>query len=143
MFWLRGDLGVTAGATFTWADQSGNSRYASQSTAASQPTVTSATDYMNYNPGIKEVANQWLIIGIAWDDNTALYQRQSHLASDSVRLYLGATPLSTTLNSSNSYTFGADKSYVVMGDNAGALCGVGSNVSAKPLTVDQRPLSFI
>jgi hypothetical protein len=63
MFWLRGDLGITTGATFTWADQSGNGRSASQSTAAAQPTVTSATaDYMNYNPGIKLVQNNWLIM---------------------------------------------------------------------------------
>ena len=327
MFWLRGDLGITAGATFTWADQSSNNRYASQATAAAQPIVTTSADYMNYNPGIKIVANQWLImnggfntagstaneiylvykkatgspdgfvlgtnvpgnrsyfygsgvvqygnsnkpttiapgyvtnganifigkffsstdayqaangaalsllapqvapatfttpvavgdqptnsggynafgytgnvmelvgynaeidvtgtqrqqvesylalkygitldsvgtggnyynsaggsvyqggggtgyftniIGIARDDNTALYQRQSHLASDSVRLYLGSTPLTATMNGSNTSTFSTDKSYVVMGDNAGNLCGVGTNASAKPLTVDQR-----
>lgn len=332
MFWLRGDLGITTGATFTWADQSGNGRTASQATAADQPTVTSATaDYMNYNPGIKVVQNNWLImngglnaagttaneiflvykmlagssdgmvlgtevpgnrsyfygsgvvqygnsnkpttiatgyvtnganifvgkffsatdaaqaangatfyalastaapisapaafttpvavgvqpnngggynafgyagnvmelvgynaeidltgtqrqqvesylalkygitldsvgtgghyynsggssvyqggggtgfftniIGIARDDNTALYQRQSHLANDSVRLYMGSTPLATATNGANTATFSADKSYIVMGDNAGKFCGVGSNASAKPAAVDQR-----
>ena len=328
MFWLRGDLGVTTGATFTWADQSGNNRYVSQSTAADQPVVTTATaDYMNYNPGIKVVADEWLImngglntagttanevylvykmakgsadgmvlgtevpgnrsyfygsgvvqygnsgkpttiapgyvtnganifvgkffsttdaaqaangavfsalapantpmtfttpvavgaqpnngggynafgytgnvmelvgynaeidltgtqrqqvesylalkygitldsvgsggyyynsagsavyqggggsgyftniLGIARDDNTALYQRQSHLANDSVRLSLGGTPLAAATNGANAATFGADKSYIVMGDNAGNFCGSGSNVTAKPATVDER-----
>jgi hypothetical protein len=328
MFWLRGDLGVTAGATFTWADQSGNNRFVSQATAADQPVVTTATaDYMNYNPGVKIVADEWLImngglnaagttaneiylvykkatgsadgmvigtnvpgnrsyfygsgvvqygnsgkpvtiapgyvtnganifvgkffsasdaaqaangavfsaltpvnppatfttpvavgaqpsnsggynafgytgnvmelvgynaeidltgtqrqqvesylalkygitldsvgsggyyynsagssvyqggggsgyftniIGIARDDNTALYQRQSHLANDSVRLYLGGTPLATATNGANTATFGADRSYIVMGDNAGNFCGSGNNVTAKPATVDER-----
>ena len=331
MFWLRGDLGITTGATFTWADQSGNGRNASQATAGVQPTVTTAaTDLMNYNPGIKIVQDNWLImngglntagstaneiflvykkltgssdgmvlgtdvpmnrsyffgsgvvqygnggkpttiapgyvtnganifagkffsttdlaqaangasfftlsqgasptapaafttpvaigaqpsngggynafgyagnvmemvgynaeidltgtqrqqvesylalkygvtldsvgtggyyynsagspvyqggggtgfftniIGIARDDNTALYQRQSHLANDSVRLYMGSVPLTAVTNGANTATFGADNSYVVMGDNAGNFCGVGSNVTAKPLTVDQR-----
>jgi len=78
------------------------------------------------------------IIGIARDGNTALYQRQSHLANDSVRLYLGSTPLSAALNSANTATFSADKSYIVMGDNAGNFCASGSNASAKPVTVDQR-----
>jgi len=328
MFWLRGDAGITTGATFTWADQSGQSRNSTQSTAADQPTVTTATaDFMNYNPGIKIVADQWLImanglnnagttaneiflvykelagapdgmvigtevpgnrnyfygsgvvqygtsgkpatpapgyvakapdifvgkffsatdaaqaangavfsaltpvtapanfttptaigaqpsnsggynafgysgnvmelvgynaeidltgterqqvesylaikygitldsvgtggnyynssgssvyqggggagyfndiLGIARDDNESLYQRQSHLLSDSVRLYLGATPLATTTNQANTGTFSANHSYIVMGDNLGNLCGSGSNITAKPVAVDQR-----
>jgi hypothetical protein len=327
MFWLRGDAGITTGATFTWADQSGQGRNSIQSTAIDQPTVTTATtDFMNYNPGIKIVANQWLImanglnnagttaneiflvykeltgapdgmvlgtevpgnrsyfygsgvvqygnsskptapagyvanapdifvgkffsatdaaqaangsvfsalapasapasfstptaigvqptnsggynafgysgnvmelvgynaeidltgtlrqqvesylaikygitldsvgtggnyynsagnsvyqggggsgyfnhiLGIARDDNESLYQRQSHLTSDSVRLYLGSAPLSTTTNQANTATFASDKSYVVMGDNRGNLCELGSNIGAKPVAVDQR-----
>lgn len=328
MFWLRGDAGITTGATFTWADQSGQGRNSVQSTAIDQPTLTTATsDFMNYNPGIKVVADQWLImanglnnagttaneiflvykelagagdgmvigtevpgnrsyfygsgvvqygnsgkpataapgyvanapdifvgkffsstdaaqaangavfsalapinapttfttptavgaqpnngggynafgysgnvmelvgynaeidltgterqqvesylaikygitldsvgtsgnyynssgnsvyqggggagyfndiLGIARDDNESLYQRQSHLRSDSVRLYLGATPLAATTNQANTATFGVDQSYIVMGDNLGNLCSSGSNVTAKPVTVDQR-----
>ena len=328
MFWLRGDAGITTGATFTWADQSGQGRNSIQSTAIDQPTVTTATtDFMNYNPGIKVVADQWLImanglnnagttakeiflvykelagagdgmvigtevpgnrsyfygsgvvqygnsgkpatpasgyvanapdifvgkffsatdaaqaangavfsalapisapttfttptavgaqpnnsggynafgysgnimelvgynaeidltgtkrqqvesylaikygitldsvgtggnyynssgssvyqggggsgyfndiLGIARDDNESLYQRQSHLLSDSVRLYLGATPLATTTNQANTATFSADKSYIVMGDNLGNFCGLGNNVAAKPVTVVER-----
>jgi hypothetical protein len=328
MFWLRGDAGITTGATFTWADQSSQGRNSVQSTAAAQPVVTTATsDFMNYNPGVKVVANQWLImanglnnagttaneiflvykelagapdgmvigtevpgnrsyfygsgvvqygnsnkpstaapgyvanapdifvgkffsstdaaqaangavfsalapinapanfttptavgvqpsnsggfnafgysgnvmelvgynaeidltgterqqvesylaikygitldsvgtggnyynssgssvyqggggsgyfndiLGIARDDNESLYQRQSHLSSDSVRLYLGATPLATTTNQANTATFSTNQSYIVMGDNLGNLCGSGSNVTAKPVAVDQR-----
>ena len=328
MFWLRGDAGITTGATFTWADQSGQGRNSVQSTAIDQPTVTTATtDFMNYNPGIKVVADQWLImanglnnagttaneiflvykelagagdgmvigtevpgnrsyfygsgvvqygnsgkpatpapgyvanapdifvgkffsaadaaqaangavfsalapvnppaafatptavgaqpnngggynafgysgnvmelvgynaeidltgterqqvesylaikygitldsvgtgghyynssgssvyqggggsgyfndiLGIARDDNESLYQRQSHLLSDSVRLYLGATPLATTTSQANTGTFSANQSYIVMGDNVGNLCAEGNNVTAKPVAVDQR-----
>ena len=328
MFWLRGDAGITTGATFTWADQSGQGRNSVQATAGDQPTVTTATtDFMNYNPGIKVVADQWLImanglnnagttaneiflvykelagagdgmvigtevpgnrsyfygsgvvqygnsgkpatpapgyvanapdifvgkffsstdaaqaangavfsalapintpanfttptavgaqpnngggynafgysgnimelvgynaeidltgterqrvesylaikygitldsvgtggnyynssgnsvyqggggagyfndiLGIARDDNESLYQRQSHLLSDSVRLYLGATPLATTTNQANTATFSTDQSYIVMGDNLGNFCGSGSNITAKPVAVDQR-----
>jgi hypothetical protein len=66
MLWLKGDAGVTIGATFTWADQSGHGRNGVQSTAAAQPTVTTAAaDFMNYNPGLKFVADQWLITGSA------------------------------------------------------------------------------
>ena len=328
MFWLRGDAGITTGATFTWADQSGQGRNSVQSTAIDQPTVTTATsDFMNYNPGIKVVADQWLImanglnnagttaneiflvykelagagdgmvigtevpgnrsyfygsgvvqygnsgkpataapgyvanapdifvgkffsatdaaqaangsvfsaltpvsapttfttptavgvqpsnsggfnafgysgnvmelvgynaeidltgterqqvesylsikygitldsvgtggnyynssgssvyqggggsgyfndiLGIARDDNESLYQRQSHLSSDSVRLYLGATPLATTTNQANTATFSANQSYIVMGDNLGNLCSSGNNIAAKPAAVDER-----
>ncbi|MDR3713844.1 MAG: T9SS type A sorting domain-containing protein [Puia sp.] len=328
MFWLRGDLGVTPGTTFTWTDQSGLGRNSTQATTANQPTVTStAADYMNYNPGIKVVADQWLImannfntagntaneiflvykklagsadgfvlgtetpgnrsyfygsgvvqygnsnkptviapgyvtngpnifvgkffsatdgyqaangavfsaltpatapasfttpvaigaqptnsggynafgytgnimelvgynteidatlpqrqqiesylalkygitldsigtggqyynsagtpvyqggggsgfftniIGIARDDNTSLYQKQSHLATDSVRLYLGSVPLAAATNGSNTATFGANNSYIVMGDNQGNLCQTGGHTIAKPALVDQR-----
>jgi Secretion system C-terminal sorting domain len=329
MLWLKGDAGVTTGATFTWADQSGHGRNGVQSTAAAQPTVTTATaDYMNYNPGLKFVANQWLItgsaintagttanevflvykeapstpdgfvlgtetpgnrfyfygsgvaqfgnsgkppvaapgyvtnganlfagkfftaadaahaangasffalapavapatfttpvavgvqpsnsggfnafgytgntmevvsydaeidltgtlrqqvesylalkygitldsvgtggnyynsaggsvytggggngyftniIGIARDDNSTLLQRQSHLASDSVRLYLGATPLAAATNQANGNGFAADNSYIVMGDNQGSLCANGSaSALVKPASVISR-----
>ena len=37
--WFDGDTGVTAGATFTWADQSGNGNDVTQSTANLQPSI--------------------------------------------------------------------------------------------------------
>lgn len=329
MLWLKGDAGVTTGATFTWADQSGHGRSGVQSTAAAQPAVTTAAaDYMNYNPGLKFVANQWLItgssintagttanevylvykmapstpdgfvlgtetpgnrlyfwgsgvaqlgnsgkpavaapgyvtnganlfvgkffsaadaahaangasffaltpvsapatfttpvavgvqpsnsggfnafgytgntmevvsydaeidltgtqrqqvesylalkygitldsvgtggnyynsagasvytggggngyftniIGIGRDDNSTLLQRQSHLASDSVRLYLGATPLAAATNQANGNGFAADNTYIVMGDNQGSLCANGSAAAlVKPASVISR-----
>src|ERR1019366_499124 len=39
-FRFRSDLGVTPGATFTWADQSGNGHTATQATGVQQPTLT-------------------------------------------------------------------------------------------------------
>lgn len=38
--WLQADRGVTTGATFTWADQSGNGINYTQATAAKQPAQT-------------------------------------------------------------------------------------------------------
>jgi hypothetical protein len=46
-FWFRSDVGVTTGATFTWADQSGLGRNATQSTGGSQPTLTTASAAWN------------------------------------------------------------------------------------------------
>lgn len=40
IFWLRADLGVTTGATFTWADQSSSGFNVVQSTAGQQPAKT-------------------------------------------------------------------------------------------------------
>lgn len=48
--WLKANTGVTTGATFTWADQSGNSRNGTQTTAANQPTLTATS--INYNPAV-------------------------------------------------------------------------------------------
>ncbi|HLX66221.1 MAG TPA: T9SS type A sorting domain-containing protein [Puia sp.] len=328
MVWLRGDAGVSPGATFTWTDQSGNGRSGVQATAADQPTVTTtAAQYMNYNPGLNFVANQWLIlgtsvntagttasefylvyqnvhsapdgfvlgtetpgnrlyywgsgvvqlgssgkpatiapgyvtgganifvgkffsaadgaqaangstfsalapatapaalttpvavgvqpnngggfnafgytgntmevvgynaeidltgterqqvesylalkygvtldsvgtggnyynsagssvytggggngyftdiIGIARDDNSTLYQRQSHLANDSVRLYLGSAPLTATTNQTNGNSFAADKTYIVMGDNQSSLCTNATTSLFKPASVISR-----
>ena len=48
--WLKADVGVTTGATLTWADQSGNSRNGTQATATNQPTVNA--NLINYNPAL-------------------------------------------------------------------------------------------
>ena len=48
--WLKANQGVTTGATMIWADQSGNSRNAVQSTAANQPTAPS--NVFNFNPSL-------------------------------------------------------------------------------------------
>jgi hypothetical protein len=40
VLWLRSDLGVTTGATFTWADQSGIGNNVVQATAINQPTLS-------------------------------------------------------------------------------------------------------
>lgn len=45
--WVRADLGVTLGATVTWADQSGKGRNATQSTASKQPTVATVAGLNN------------------------------------------------------------------------------------------------
>lgn len=58
------------------------------------------------------------IIGIARDDNSALYQRQSHIANDSVRLYIG--DLAGT-NAANTGFFRSDEQFILIGDNNEAI----------------------
>ncbi len=48
--WLKADLGVTTGATLTWADQSGNSRNGVQTTSTFQPVLNS--NVFNFNPAL-------------------------------------------------------------------------------------------
>ncbi len=50
--WWRADLGVSGGGDTaqTWADQSGNERDASQSTAANRPIKTTSNNNLNFNP---------------------------------------------------------------------------------------------
>ncbi len=48
--WLKADLGVTTGATLTWADQSGFNRNGVQSTATNQAVFNS--NVFNFNPAL-------------------------------------------------------------------------------------------
>ena len=64
------------------------------------------------------------IIGIGRDDNSALNQRQSHLSSDSVRLYIGK--LDTT-NAANTGSFKEDEQFIMTGDNNAAMNNNSSN----------------
>lgn len=64
--WLRSDLGVTEGSTFTWADQSGlgdSNRNAVQATAANQPTVDPTDPHFNGKPAIVFTGAQVLNTG--------------------------------------------------------------------------------
>ncbi|MGN6435256.1 MAG: T9SS type A sorting domain-containing protein [Agriterribacter sp.] len=54
------------------------------------------------------------IIGIGRDDNSDLYQKQSHTGNDFVRVYINSLASS---NKDNSGTFDADNSFLVLGDN--------------------------
>jgi hypothetical protein len=63
------------------------------------------------------------VIGIARDDSSALYQRQSHQVDDSTRIYLSTL---STLNSSNGGTFSSDEQFLLVGHNSGALKSEGS-----------------
>ncbi len=63
------------------------------------------------------------IIGIGRDDVSALYQKQSHTPSDSIRVYLGTI---ATTNIDNPNTFSNDISYIVVGDDNAAIHSNGS-----------------
>ncbi len=64
------------------------------------------------------------VIALARDDNSALYQRQSHIASDSVRLYIGDL---ATVNRANSAAFGGDEQFIVTGDNNAPIANNSGN----------------
>jgi hypothetical protein len=57
-FWVRADAGVTTGATFTWADQSGNNDNVSISTAGLQPQLV--TNVINGLPVVRFSGGQRL-----------------------------------------------------------------------------------
>ena len=60
---LMSDMGVTTGATFTWADQTANGRNFTQSTGGNQPTVTTGGAGINGVAAIKFVgaSSQYLV----------------------------------------------------------------------------------
>jgi uncharacterized repeat protein (TIGR01451 family) len=61
--WLKADAGLTTGATMTWLDQSGNGHNASQSVAASQPTLHS--NAINFNPSLVFANNRNNFLSVA------------------------------------------------------------------------------
>ena len=63
------------------------------------------------------------VIGIARDDSSGLYQKQSHQLDDSARIYLSA--LAAT-NSANTGTFSSNNQFVVMGNNKLSMANTGS-----------------
>jgi hypothetical protein len=75
------------------------------------------------------------VIGIARDDFSALYQRQSHQIDDSTRMYLSTL---STMNSSNSGTFSSDEHFLLMGNNSDPLKSEGSTEYPPSLGVFSR-----
>ncbi len=70
------------------------------------------------------------IIGIGRDDNSALVQRQSHPLDDSFRLYGGTLAAD---NSTNSFSFSSDLSFVVIGANSGVMCAQAATLNELPV----------
>tara|TARA_B100000809_G_scaffold184866_1_gene182898 strand:- start:516 stop:3248 length:2733 start_codon:yes stop_codon:yes gene_type:complete len=70
------------------------------------------------------------IIGIGREDDTDLYQKQSHTIDDSTRIYLNA--LQTT-NAANSGAIG-DFSFIMMGDNQGKISATAASNTEIPGT---------
>jgi hypothetical protein len=64
--WLESDLGVTTGATFTWADQSGSGNNFHQTTAGNQPTVNASDAAYNGQATLSFTGGQFLDQVSAW-----------------------------------------------------------------------------
>jgi hypothetical protein len=75
------------------------------------------------------------IYGIGRDDNSALNQKQSKEATDSVRIYLN-TLVST--NAANTGSFSSDLSFVIAGDNNGVMQSSPASQSEKPAGIYSR-----
>ena len=70
------------------------------------------------------------IIGIGRDDVEALIQKQSHTIDDTTRIYLNT--LHAT-NIGNTGSFASDVSYIVMGDNQGAIHNTAASNAEVPV----------
>jgi len=84
-------------------------------TASNSNNIWDASDGTAYQNGI---------IGIGRDDASGFVQKQSHTHDDTTRIYLGTLSTSNTLNAT---TFPNSHSWVLMGDNQGAM---NANVTA-------------
>ncbi|UTW61897.1 hypothetical protein KFE98_18065 [bacterium SCSIO 12741] len=78
------------------------------------------------------------IIGIGRDDNEELLQKQSHDASDTMRIYASSLATSNASNTATTGNFGADRAYVIMGHNNGFMCAQPSTISEIPAGVNSR-----
>lgn len=75
------------------------------------------------------------IIGISRDDQSSLYQKQSHNNDDSVRIYLSTLAATNITNTGTT----ADLSAIVMGANTGKLCSsAASNIDIPSGVVKTR-----
>lgn len=59
--WLKADAGVSPGATFTWADQSGLANNATQSVGANQPSFSATSAAWGGRPCLTFGAAKWLL----------------------------------------------------------------------------------
>jgi hypothetical protein len=75
------------------------------------------------------------IYGIGRDDNSALIQRQSKDAVDSVRIYLSS--LAST-NAANTGSFSSDLSFVIAGDNNAPMHSTAASKAEKPAGIYSR-----
>lgn len=94
--------------------------------------TTSPSDYMSSNAGLiwyGQSAYHNNVIGIGRDDLSTLYQKQSHNADDSVRIYL-STLVAT--NAANAGTFSLDRSFVISGATTGKMCATASSIGEMP-----------
>ena len=95
-------------------------------------TSAAPSDYMSSNAGLiwyGQSAYQNNVIGIGRDDLSTLYQKQSHNADDTVRIYLST--LQTT-NAANAGTFALDRSFVLAGANTGKMCATAASIGEMP-----------
>jgi gliding motility-associated-like protein len=75
------------------------------------------------------------VIGIGRDDNSTLYQKQSHELWDNSRIYLNNL---TTSNTTNSGTFTTDNQFLIMGNNSDFISVTDAANTEKPAGVFAR-----
>ncbi len=75
------------------------------------------------------------IIGLVRDEDEDLLQKQSHTNDDVTRIYLNTLQAK---NTDNTGSFSSDRSYLVIGDNQGALCNTAAVQNEKPAGIYSR-----
>jgi hypothetical protein len=112
--------------------------YKTHSYLAIKYGITLGFDYINSsNKNIFSIAvsHNANIYGIGRDDNSALNQKQSKEATDSVRIYLSS--LATT-NAANTGSFSSDLSFVIAGDNNAPMHSNAASKAEKPASIYSR-----
>lgn len=69
------------------------------------------------------------VVGIAREDSQNILQKQSHSFDDTTRIYVGNLE---TSNNTNSASISNDISFIMIGHNAGQLCGTSSALAEIP-----------
>jgi hypothetical protein len=92
--------------------------------SSSNKTIFSLTPPYNAN-----------IYGIGRDDNSALNQKQSKEANDSVQIYLSSL---VSTNTANTGSFSSDLSFVIAGDNNDVMQSTAASRSEKPAAIYSR-----
>ncbi len=78
------------------------------------------------------------IIGIGRDDDEELLQKQSHSLDDTTRIYMSTLAATNPANATTATDYGADRAYVITGNNNGQMCATIASALEMPPSVYSR-----
>ena len=109
--WLRADVGVTTGATFTWHDQSGNGYDSAQATALNQPTVVvgvSALPSLAFNAANEQILVNATIPAVAQSVVLYVVAQEASQATSRYPVSFGTNAATGVIRSNAATTIAAD-----------------------------------